>query len=141
MKMKWPLFSIVIIAVVAASFLVWTYWRDWDYPSKTKHETEVWAVIEDSKGEVIAIETTDPDIWDALISLNGNQTEMWIGGIVEEYDNYWGFRFKPNTIVIAEITIEGAQSNIQGISGDLDYWINVWSKETYVLSQVVEIND
>ena len=125
---------------MALSFSLWAYWGEWDYPSKTKHETDGWAVIKDSKGEIIAVETTEDDIWDNIINLYSNQTEMWIGGIVEKYDNYWGFRFKPNTIVIAEITIEGAQSNIQGISGDLDYWINVWSKETYVLSKVVEIN-
>jgi hypothetical protein len=66
---------------------------------------------------------------------------MWIGGIVEKYDNYWVFRFRPDTIAVAEITIEGAQSTIQGINGDLNYWINVWSKETYVLSRVIEINE
>jgi hypothetical protein len=66
---------------------------------------------------------------------------MWIGGIVEEYDNYWGFRFDPNTIIIAEITIEGAQSNIQGISNDLNYWINVWTKQAYVLAKVIEIHE
>ena len=66
---------------------------------------------------------------------------MWIGGIVEEYDNYWGFRFRPDTIIIAEITIEGAQSNIQGISEDLNYWMNVWKKQAYVLAKVSEIHE
>ncbi len=66
---------------------------------------------------------------------------MWIGGIIELYNNKWGFRFKPDTIVVAQITIEGAQSNIQGISEDLDYWVNVWTKEAYVLANVVEIHE
>ena len=66
---------------------------------------------------------------------------MWIGGVVEEYENKWGFRFKPETIVIAQITIEGAQSNIQGISDELDYWISVWAKEGYVLAKVAEIHE
>ncbi len=64
---------------------------------------------------------------------------MWIGGIIEEYNNKWAFRFKPDTIVVAQITIEGAQSNIQGISSDLNYWVNKWAKETYVLAKVTEI--
>ena len=66
---------------------------------------------------------------------------MWIGSIVEEYDNKWGFRFKPETIIVARFTIEGAQTNIKGISGDLDYWMNVWTKETYVLARVREIHE
>jgi hypothetical protein len=65
---------------------------------------------------------------------------MWVGGIVEEYDSYWGFRFSPDSIVVAEVTVEGAQSNIRGISGDLNYWINVWAKEAYVFAEVVEVH-
>jgi hypothetical protein len=64
---------------------------------------------------------------------------MWIGGVVETYYNKWGFRFKPDTIIVAQVTIEGAQSYIQGISGDIDYWINTWAKETYVLARVIEV--
>ena len=66
---------------------------------------------------------------------------MWIGGIIEEYDNYWGFRFNPDTIVIAEITIEGAQATIQFISDDLDYWSNTWQNEAYVFAQVTQIHE
>jgi hypothetical protein len=112
-----------------------------DYFSKTKHETKRWAVIQDSKNDIIAVETSDEDVWISLKNLYQNKSEMWIGGIVEEYDNYWGFRFDPNTIIIAEITIEGAQSNIQGISGDLNYWTKVWTKQAYVLAKVIEIHE
>ena len=66
---------------------------------------------------------------------------MWIGGIIEEYGNYWGFRFKPDSIIIAEITIEGAQSNIKAINQDLDYWISTWAKQTYVFAKVEEIHE
>ena len=131
--------SIMTIAIVVIAFSVWTYWTEISYSGKIKHETNAWAVIKDSKGDVISVETTSSVVWDNLVGLHDNQTEMWIGGIVEEYDNYWGFRFRPDTIVIAQITIEGAQSNIQGISGDLNYWISVWTKEAYVLSNVIEI--
>jgi hypothetical protein len=122
-------------------YVLFTYWNNLGYADKTKHETERWAVIVDTKNDIIAVEITNPSVWLSLERLNENQTEMWIGGIVEIYDNYWGFRFKPDTIVIAEITIEGAQSTIQGISGDLNYWINVWTKEAYVLAKVVEIHE
>ena len=33
------------------------------------------------------------------------------------------------------------QSNIQAISQDLNYWISIWGKQTYVLAKVVEINE
>jgi len=131
---------IMAIAIVVFALSVWTYWTEINFSGKTKHETNAWAVIKDSKGDVLAVETTNSFVWDNLIGLHDNQTEMWIGGIVEEYYNSWGFRFRPDTIVIAQITIEGAQSNIQGISGDMNYWINVWAKEAYVLSTVIEIH-
>ncbi len=141
MKKKLVIIVIIVIASAMIGYLLLTYWNNLAYFSKTKHETERWSVIVDTKKDIIAIETTDPDIWVSLKNLNENQTEMWIGGIVEEYHNHWGFRFRPDTIVIAEITIEGAQSNIQGISGDLNYWINVWTKQAYVLAKVVEIHE
>ena len=110
-----------------------------DHSAKINHETDNRAVIEDSKGDVIAVETAEHSVQNNLVNLRNNQTEMQIGGVAE-YSNYWGFRFRPDTIVIAEITIEGAQSNVQGISGDLNYWINIWAKETYVLAKVIEIH-
>jgi hypothetical protein len=130
---------IIIIASLIIGLFVLTQMNN--ISSKTEHETDRWAVIMDSKKDIIAIETTDPDIWVSIKKLNENQNEMWIGGIVEEYQNHWGFRFKPDRIIVAEVTIEGAQSNIQGISGDLNYWINIWTKQAYVFAKVVEIHE
>ncbi|MCW4031046.1 MAG: hypothetical protein NWE80_01640 [Candidatus Bathyarchaeota archaeon] len=141
MKNKIILVVIIVIALVVVGFSVWVFWTSLDYSGKTKHETGSWAVIKDSKGDIIAIETTNSDVWDTLVDLHDNQTEMWIGGIIKEYNNHWDFRFRPDTIVIAQITIEGAQSNIQGISEDLNYWMNIWTKETYVLGRVIEIHE
>jgi hypothetical protein len=141
MKNKLVLAVVVVIVVIIIGLSVLAYWRNGDQLGKTKHETDTWALIKDSKGDIMAIETIDPNVWDTLVNLRNNETEMWIGGIVEEYDNHWGFRFRPDTIIIAQITIEGAQSNIQGISGDLNYWINIWAKETYVLAKVIEIHE
>ena len=75
MEKKLLLYGILIIAIVAVSFSLWAYWGEWDYSSKTKHETDAWGVIKDSKGDTIAIETTEADIWDAIINLHSNQTE------------------------------------------------------------------
>jgi len=112
-----------------------------NYLEKIVHETNRWTVIMDSKGEIIALETTSDEVWNELGDLNQNQKQSWIGGLIEEYQNSWGFRFKPDTIIIAEITIEAAQATIRDISQDLDYWMNTWGKETYVLARVTEIHE
>lgn len=139
---RWVTLACIIVAtVVVVSYSILAYVDHLDYLSKVEHETDRWAIIMDSEGDIIAVETTYDQIWNTLDNLHRNQTVMWVGGIVEGYDNKWGFRFKPDTIIIAQITIEGAQSNIRGISGDLDYWMNVWTKETYVLARVVEIHE
>ncbi|MCZ2809355.1 MAG: hypothetical protein O2V44_08380 [Candidatus Bathyarchaeota archaeon] len=130
-----------IFVVIVASFSVWSYINHLDYLEKTVHESERWMVIMDSKGDIIAVETTSNVIWNQLEELYASKERRWIGGIVEEYNNKWGFRLQPDTITIAEITIEGAQSNIHGISGDLNYWIKIWANIAYVMASVVEIHE
>ena len=140
MRKDLVIFSVIIVTIVLISVIL-VFVNNADYLSKTKHDTKRWAVVTDSKGDIIAVETTDPEVWAVFKALSLNHTERWIGGFVVEYDNFWGFRFRPDSIVVAEITIEGAQSNIVGISGDLDYWINVWSKQAYVLATVSELHE
>ena len=131
--------TFVIAVVIISGVLI--YWNNLDQQPKTKHETNRWAVITDSKGDIIAMETSSLTVWNDLKSLEENQTQLWIGGIIEEYDNYWEFRFNPDTIITAEITIEGAQATIQFISEDIDYWINTWQNQAYVFAQVTEIHE
>jgi len=132
--------AIFVLAVVIISGVL-IYWNDLDQQLKTKHETNRWAVITDSKGDFIAVETTSLEVWNDLKNLKEKQTELWIGGIIEEYDNYWEFRFNPDTIITAEITIEGAQATIQSISEGLDYWMNTWQNQVYVFAEVTEIHE
>jgi hypothetical protein len=132
--------AIFVLAVVIISGVL-IYWNDLDQQLKTKHETNRWAVITDSKGDFIAVETTSLEVWNDLKNLKEKQTELWIGGIIEEYDNYWEFRFNPDTIITAEITIEGSQATIQSISEGLDYWINIWQNQVYVFAEVTEIHE
>ena len=129
----------ILVTWSIAGHLIWNHLVYQDYLSKIVHETDRWAVIQDSKGDIIAIETKSDHVWNTFIALHQNQTEMWIGGAVEIYNNKWNFRFNPNTIVVAQFTIEGAQSNIKAISEDLDYWINTWAKETYVMARVIDV--
>lgn len=141
MNRRTVLSVVVVVAVAMGGYSVWGYVDHLDYLSKTVHETDRWAVIVDSKGDIIAVETTSDEVWNQLVELHESNEERWIGGIVEEYSNKWGFRFRPDTIIIATITIEGAQSNIQGISADLEYWIDIWANVAYVWASVVEIRE
>lgn len=133
--------GVVVVVLIAASYSVWTYLNYLDYSNKTVHETLRWAVITDLKSDIIAVETTRNEVWNTLTDLHQNQTAMWIGGIVEEYDNTWGFRFKPDTLTIAEVTAEGAQTTIRDISENLDYWISTWGTLTYVFGTISEIHE
>ncbi|MFW6117380.1 MAG: hypothetical protein ACOC6G_02205 [Thermoproteota archaeon] len=139
--MRKPILIAIILAGVVMIYSVYSYMNYVDYVGKTVHETDRWTVIKDSKGDIISVETVSDQVWDQLVDLHQNQTRMWIGGVVERYDNTWGFRFKPRTIIIAQITIEAAQSNIKGISQNLDYWIETWGIETYVLARVTKVHE
>ncbi len=122
MRNKILVVSALVIVVALASVFVWDYMGHMDYLTEILHETDRWAVIEDSKGDHISLETTSDDVWNQLVELYRNKTVRWVGGVLEEYNNKWGFRFKPETIVV-EVTVEGAQSWIRGISEELDYWM------------------
>jgi hypothetical protein len=70
--------------------------------------------------------------------MHADGSRLWVGGVVERYANGWGFRFRPDTVRVAEITAEGLQSTIRGISEDLDYWLGLgWA---YVYAGVVEVH-
>ena len=102
-----------------------------------KPAQERWAVIEDVQGDRLKVETVSEEVWAQLLQLYHNRSQRWIGGTVEKYENEWGFRFDPNTIIVAEVTIEVWQTTIRGISENLNYWLG----ETAVVgAKVTEIH-
>jgi len=114
---------------------VWANYRD--LSNAVKHETNRWAVVEDVNGDRMAVEPVDDHVWSEIVQLNQNRTRMFVGGIVERYDNKWGFRFKPDSVRLAQVTAEGLQATIRYISENIDYWLNGWA---YVSAKVVEIH-
>ncbi len=139
MRKKAIVVAALVAVVATTSVYVLNYISHMDYLTKIAHETNRWAVIEDSKGDHIALETTTDYVWNQLVEVYNNKTMRWVGGALMEYKNKWGFRFKPETIVVAEVTVEGAQSWIRSISEELDYWMNLgWV--TYVFARVTEIH-
>jgi len=123
----------VVIAVLGVVVLI-NYMEEPDSP---KHETDRWAVIEDVNGDKIAVETVSDEVWSELVQLNQNGSERFVGGIVVEYDNKWGFRFDPNNVTVAEVTAEGLQATIRYISENLDDWLGGWA---YVHAKVTEVH-
>ena len=129
----------VFVVLAIAIVLVWNYVNYLDYLSEIVHETDRWAVIEDLNSYHVAVEPSSDNVWDQLVRLYQNGTSMWIGGIVEEYGGKWGFRFKPETVTVAEVTAEGLQATIQYISENLNYWLDLgWA---YVDAIVTEIHE
>jgi hypothetical protein len=105
--------------------------------SALKHDTSRWAVIVDVNGDYMAVQPSRDQVWLQLVELNQNGTTMFEGGIVERYDNSWGFRFKPDNETVAQYTAEGLQATIRYISQNLDYWLGGWA---YISSRVTEIH-
>lgn len=60
-----------VVAVVVSSS-VWSYISYLDYSNKTVHEAGRWAVIMDSKCDIMAVETTSDGVWDQMIELYGS---------------------------------------------------------------------
>jgi hypothetical protein len=134
MKRRLIAVAVLTSVVVVLGVAVWATYVD--LLNQVKHETNRWAVIEDSNGSRIAVEPISNHVWLELVQLNQNETRMWVGGIVERYDNKWGFRFKPDSVTVAEVTAEGLQTTIKDISTNIDYWLNLgWA---YVWGKVAE---
>jgi len=134
---RWHVAVAALISVmVVISVAVWANYVD--SLNAVRHETNRWAVIVDVNGDRMAVEPINNDVWSKLVQLNQNRTRMFVGGIVERYNNKWGFRFKPDSVTVAEVTAEGLQATIRDISADVDYWLNLtWA---YVSAKVVEIH-
>ena len=128
------LLAIALIAVAGIAL----YWFYVNSLNLVEHETNRWAMIEDTDQDRIAVEPTSDQTWSELVKLHQNGTRMWIGGIVERYNNRWGFRFKPDTIKIAQFTAEALQTKLKLISSDIDYWVSLGY--AYVGAKVVEVH-
>jgi len=96
-----------------------------------------YVVIEDLSGDTLNVEVVNDSVWSELVQMYQSGNRRWVGGIVEKYDNKWGFRFKPETIIASDVTAEGLQASIKYISENLDYWLNGYA---YVSSKVIEIH-
>jgi regulatory protein YycH of two-component signal transduction system YycFG len=59
MNNKSVIVVVYVVVIVVIGFLLWNYYGNVDYFSKTKHQNASWTVIQDSKEDTIAVETTN----------------------------------------------------------------------------------
>ncbi len=71
----------------------------------------------------IQVDPSRQEAMDALMEMHGTGEAKWVGGEIESFENEFGFRFKPDTIVVADLTAEGAQAVFyRTIQDDFAYW-------------------
>ena len=130
------LYVIVIVLSFAALIVGAFFWMSYcNMKSALIHDGNRWAVITDREGSLMAVESVSDEVWEQLVELCQNKNREWVGGIVEQYANKWGFRFKPENVTVAEFTAEGLQATIRYIRENLDYWLGGWA---YVSARVIE---
>jgi len=129
----------VLTSSISMLMLITVLWSRCNILASAEPTTtqERWATIQDINKDQIKVETTSDKVWAELVELYQNQSQRWIGGIVEKYVNEWGFRFNPDTIMVAEVTIEAIQTTIRGISQNLGYWLG---NMAVVAARVIEIH-
>ncbi|MFO7851504.1 MAG: hypothetical protein ACQERS_14135 [Bacteroidota bacterium] len=71
------------------------------------------------------IGTYSDSIANKMKSVTGTDNQLWIGGgVIPDSNMKYGFYFDPNTVLMAEATVEGMQITIQQISQDPVYYQN-----------------
>jgi hypothetical protein len=93
--------------------------------------------IKDINGDMLEVEVSDFDVSEQARRVKESGERKWVGGKLVVYDNEWGFRFDPDTIIIADVTAEGLQTTLNGIKEDLDYWMQF--DRVYVSAEVTEV--
>jgi len=99
-------------------------------------------VIEDINGDTLEVENNNTEVQEQVEKIKGTGEWKWIGGKVVTYGNNWGFRFDPDTITIADNVDERYKTNLQAITDNLDYWLQlervfVWAKVTRLSAERV----
>jgi hypothetical protein len=81
-------------------------------------------MVEDPGGDRLIIEVAPGlDAIDDLLDMHRSGGTRWVGGRIERYDNRFGFRFDPETIVVANFTAEGLQAVFfETIQNNFTYW-------------------
>ena len=108
----------LLIGVILVAALLW-------YISTRTALGEGEFLVEDPRGDrmVVLVDAERNETIDALMEMHRTRKPKWVGGRIEIYDNEFGFRFKPETVIVAQYTAEGLQAvYYHVIQEDFDYW-------------------
>ena len=95
-------------------------------------------LVEDPSGDRMIVEAVDPEAIDHLVRQHGTGETKWVGGLIETFDNDYGFRFRPDTVVVANLTAGGLQAvYYDTISENLTYWQGLG--QVYIEGRVVRM--
>ncbi len=82
-------------------------------------------LVKDREGDRMRIQVSLDmhEAIDALMLMHKNGEGRWVGGELEDSDNEYGFRFDPDTIIVAQFTAEALQAgSFNVIASNLSYW-------------------
>jgi len=123
--------AIVLVACLGVAWLASIYTRPLNdvYPFT--------CVIRDSHGSTIQLYVIDEEVWQKLQTMKQQGLHKWVGGrLLRDSQSTLGFRFDPETVVVADVTAETFQTWLQDISDRLEYWLGVGI--AYVWAEVLD---
>lgn len=108
----------------------------------------IFAVKIKNYNHIMWVGTNSDSLAHIIKTLTDTESQRWIGGkVVPDPEMPHGFYFDPNTIVIAEFTVEGMQTTIAQIADDPQYfadhgWSNGLADHAwYVLGMFLEFKN
>jgi hypothetical protein len=84
-----------------------------------------WCVIQDVNGDTLRIGVASNETWQRLLDMRASGLRKWVGGKLVNANNEWGFTFDPDTIVVADVTVEALQTTLRLIKQNRDYWFAI----------------
>ncbi len=117
--MRRVLWIAMVLAVAAAVIVL-----SWYYLVALSPPREGFLVGDPDGDRVeILVDPSRQEAIDALMEMHVTGEAKWVGGEIESFDTAFGFRFKPDTIVVADFTAEGSQAVFyRTIRDDFAYW-------------------